>query len=388
MLQQRGSKSDLNELIRLAVECKHYVRPKVYEALFRLLQSTLKARCHFSMPRRVVLRTPTLCDTTQSAIEQTVQGHFSKAPIPLYLQDLCKSIVSIAKRAPDRVCDVVKKGPKPVAPTVVRNALTSVANKPFVAYDVLSIDGKEVGGKLLDLPASVAEKIRQSALTCITRRQCVCQEWMSRYPCLRNDIQHVLFGYPQQWGTVFGDLAAGVMGGHARTACLPTADKVKIQLDQLQSRISSMKLPLSTLNPSPSEPLIGVDIDTLVTDVSKLCARDTAELALKFPNLVGDRVASLSRGIHCAGIVCGVFDKHLHTISGSCRKLVDSHFLLDVIFGPKFGIWGWGTSPRHARVAALREIVTRAKNGGVLEQACSLRLGHPELIEVSQADKY
>ena len=64
VLQQRGSKSDLNELIKLAMECKNYVPPKVYEALFRLLQSTLKARCHFSMPRRVVLRTPTLCDTT------------------------------------------------------------------------------------------------------------------------------------------------------------------------------------------------------------------------------------------------------------------------------------------------------------------------------------
>ena len=175
-----------------------------------------------------------------------------------------------------------------MAPTVVRNALTSVANKPFVVYEVLSFDGNEVGGKLLDLPTSVAEKIRQSALTCIARKHCVCQEWMSRYPCLRNDIQHVLFRYPQQWGAVFGDLAAGVMGGHARTACLPTAEKVKIQLDQLQSRISSMKLPLSSLNPSPSEPLIGVDVDTLMTDVSRLCARDSAELALKFPKLVGD----------------------------------------------------------------------------------------------------
>ena len=78
----------------------------------------------------------------------------------------------------------------------------------------------------------------------------MCQEWMSRYPCVRNDIQHVLFRYPHQWGTVFGDLAEGVMGRHARMACLPTADKVKVQLDRLQSRISSMKLPLSTLNPS------------------------------------------------------------------------------------------------------------------------------------------
>ena len=49
----------------------------------------------------------------------------------------------------------------------------SAATKPFVVYDVLSIDGKEVGGKLLYLPAIVAEKIRQLALTCISRKQCV-----------------------------------------------------------------------------------------------------------------------------------------------------------------------------------------------------------------------
>ena len=97
--QQKGSKSTLNELIALTVECKHYVKPKVYEALFRLLQRVLKEKCRFSMPRRVVLRTPTLCATTQRAIKVTVQAHFSKSPMPAPLQDLCKSVVSTSKRA-------------------------------------------------------------------------------------------------------------------------------------------------------------------------------------------------------------------------------------------------------------------------------------------------
>ena len=108
VLQQRGSQRDLNELIRLTVECKHYVKPKVYEALFRLIQATLKAKCHFPMPRRVVLRTPTLCDSTQTALRQTIHRHFSRAPMPLFLQDVCKSIVLPTKRAPTRVCEVVK----------------------------------------------------------------------------------------------------------------------------------------------------------------------------------------------------------------------------------------------------------------------------------------
>ena len=149
-----------------------------------------------------------------------------------------------------------------------------------------------------------------------------------------------------------------------------------------------MKLPLSSLNPSPGQPLIGVDVDALMEDMSRLCAKDTAELALRFPNLLGDQVAALSKTVHCARIVCGVFDKHLHVVSGTCRKLVDNHFLLDVMSGPKFGIWGWGTSARHARVLALREIVTRARDGGVLAQACSLKLGHPGLLQLSKAEKY
>ena len=99
---------------------------------------------------------------------------------------------------------------------------------------------------------------------------------------------------------------------------------------------------------------------------SRLCAKDTAQLALRSPNLVGDRITALSKTVHCAGIVCGVFDKHLHVVSGAYKKLVDNHFFLDVIFRPKFGIWGRGTSAKHRGVLALKEIVTRAKDGGVL----------------------
>ena len=59
VLRHRGSQCDLNELVKLIVECNHYVRTKVYQALFRLLRTTLKNKCHFTMPRRVVLRAPT-----------------------------------------------------------------------------------------------------------------------------------------------------------------------------------------------------------------------------------------------------------------------------------------------------------------------------------------
>ena len=39
VLQQKGQESSLNDLIKLTVECPHYIRPKVYEKVFRLLQS-------------------------------------------------------------------------------------------------------------------------------------------------------------------------------------------------------------------------------------------------------------------------------------------------------------------------------------------------------------
>ena len=92
VLRQKGRKSSLNDLIKLTVECKQFVRPKVYEKLFRLLQSVLKKKCSFTMPRRVVLRTPTLCPSTERTSRQTVKAHFSSAPMPAYLQDLCKSV--------------------------------------------------------------------------------------------------------------------------------------------------------------------------------------------------------------------------------------------------------------------------------------------------------
>ena len=55
--------------------------------------------------------------------------------MPLFLHDLCKSIVWTTKRAPARVCDVIKCGSKPIAPYVVKNALTSCVNRPFVKFD-------------------------------------------------------------------------------------------------------------------------------------------------------------------------------------------------------------------------------------------------------------
>ena len=103
VLQQKGQKFSLNDVIKLTVECKHYIRPKVYQKLFRLLQSVLQKKCSFTMPRRVVLRTPTPCPNTERTIRQTVKSHFSCAPTLAYLQDLCKSVVSTVKRAPRHV---------------------------------------------------------------------------------------------------------------------------------------------------------------------------------------------------------------------------------------------------------------------------------------------
>ena len=123
-----------------------------------------------------------------------------------------------------------------------------------------------------------------------------------------------------------------------------------------------MKLPLSSLNPDASEPLIGVKVDDLVDEVSPLCAADLAQLAMKYPQLVGDMGQQLVKQVHGAGIICGVFDKRLHVLSGVCRKTMDTHLLLDVVLGPKFKVSGWSSSVKRAKVLAVKEIVSRARH--------------------------
>ena len=211
---------------------------------------------------------------------------------------------------------------------------------------------------------------------------------MQRYEWLRNDVEHVIFRFPRQWDAVFGAHAQDVCGGHSRTACLPTGEEVVTQLSQLRSRLESMRLLLSSLNPDASQPLIGVKVDDLVGEVSQLCAADSAQLALKYPELIGDRVQQLAKQVHCMGIICGVFDKRLHVLSGVCRKMMDTHLLLDVVLGPKFKVWGWGCSVKRAKVLAVKEIVNRARHHGVLAQACSLNLGHPDLLVESSAERF
>ena len=125
-----------------------------------------------------------------------------------------------------------------------------------------------------------------------------------------------------------------------------------------------------------------------MADIAKLCAQDTALLSVQFPDLLGNSVLNISRQVHETGMVVGVFDKKLHVASGVCRKLLNTHLLMDVIFGDKFSIWGWGSAVRHAKVLAVKEIVRRARDGRVLAQACSLHLGHPDLLEPYQAERF
>ena len=69
-------------------------------------------------------------------------------------------------------------------------------------------------------------------------------------------------------------------------------------------------------------------------------------------------------------------------------KMMDTHLLLDVILGPKFKVWGWGSSVKRAKVLAVKEIVGRARQEWVLAQACSLNLGHPDLLLESSAEQF
>ena len=67
------------------------------------------------------------------------------------------------------------------------------------------------------------------------------------------------------------------------------------QLSHLRSRLESMLLPLSSLNPHASQPLIGVKVDDLVDEVSHLCATDSAQLAWRHPELIGHSGMQRSR---------------------------------------------------------------------------------------------
>ena len=134
-----------------------------------------------------------------------------------------------------------------------------------------------------------------------------------------------------------GTRAAQVCGGHARTACLPTSEEMETRLTQ--TRLDTMRLPLLSLNP---EPLIGVRVDDLMSDVSGLCAQDITCLSADFPDLRGDHAHKVAKQVHITGIVCGVFDKHLHTVSGVCKKMMDIHLLLDVILSPQVHHLGLG----------------------------------------------
>ena len=213
-------------------------------------------------------------------------------------------------------------------------------------------------------------------ITCLSAQPCCCAKWMDQYPALQNCDNHVIFRSTQQWVCVFGSHAGQVLGSHARRACLPTPEHMRSHLCTLENKLATMRLPLAPHDTSIADK----SIDDLMSDITSITAHDVALLEIRFPDLQGLSIQHIAFTVHKAGIVSGVFDKRLFTISGVYKNLGDMHYYEDVIFGSKFTVWGWGSNPFTARVLAVKEILDRARHNGVLAQAASLGLGHPAYL--------
>ena len=69
------------------------------------------------------------------------------------------------------------------------------------------------------------------------------------------------------------------------------------------------------------------------------------------------------------GLRGGAWDKALFRPAGFCSKLSELHWTSSIIFGSRFSVWGWSTSPDVARAMVTKEILSRARDSGVLADA-------------------
>ena len=65
----------------------------------------------------------------------------------------------------------------------------------------------------------------------------------------------------------------------------------------------------------------------------------------------------------------GAWDKALFRPASFWSKLSELHWTSSILFGSRFSVWGWSTSPDIAKAMVTKEILTRARDSGFLADA-------------------
>ena len=85
-----------------------------------------------------------------------------------------------------------------------------------------------------------------------------------------------------------------------------------------------------------------------------------------FPWLSAPAAHDAPYRLRAFGLRGGAWDKALFRPAGFWSKLFELHWTSSIIFGSRFSVWGWSTSPDIARAMVTKEILTRARDSGVL----------------------
>ena len=112
----------------------------------------------------------------------------------------------------------------------------------------------------------------------------------------------------------------------------------------------------------------------------EICGSHLDRLRERAPDLRSEHVRELANRAHGKRLVgsTGCWDKRLYQVYGVCHVLVEVHMIEDLLLGPRFTIWGWASSERHARVLALDLIIERAREAGILDIARRHGIDHAQ----------
>jgi hypothetical protein len=88
---------------------------------------------------------------------------------------------------------------------------------------------------------------------------------------------------------------------------------------------------------------------------------------VKSPWLDGDSAKATGLSLGSLGIRGGVWDKRLHRMYGTCRRLEDARALKDIVGGDKFSIWGYSSSTNLSRKMCLAHILDTAMEAGLFK---------------------
>ena len=361
----------LPTVIRFLFDPFGHLQTPLFEKLFRDVTSAAKTAWGIELPRRITVRLPSYSDATLRNGANFVRKGVAFFTILDALKALLQKCVTVISQPPLTVGDVLKRGAQLRVPSIVAEELERKnAEHPFADWIHFSDRfGMWVVGSG---HADPLQQVQRTTMQRVHGLPCHCPTLLSLSPSLENATRHVILRSPLQWQALFGPTTGRMLGSNPRNRVFPSPEFVVDSLSTVAEHLLDSAIPVFSVSDGgfQDRPLMPLErVCVLVCDLFCTLWSEVTTASDTYPWLSAPLAHAAPHRLRAFGLRGGAWDTALFRPAGFFSKLSELHWTSSIIFGSRFSIWGWSTSPDVAMAMVTREILTRARESGVIGDA-------------------